>query len=108
MFARFCALDLRPSQTPLHALRPGSIARQPGILIREDQDRFLFLFGWGVGEYMWTVVADAAEHLGGRPVGVDALAALDPEAPAAQDEPQRQQSDDPPGEQTSEEVASDA
>ncbi len=72
-FARFCALDLRPHVTPVNALRPGSIGRQPGILIREDADRYLFLFGWATGEYMWSVVADAATHLGGGPAGVDAL-----------------------------------
>ena len=76
-FARFCALDLRPDVTPVGALRPGSIARQPGILVREAEHRYLFLFGWALGEYMWTVVADAAEHLGGRAAGVDALAAVD-------------------------------
>jgi glycine cleavage system aminomethyltransferase T len=52
-FARFCALDLRPHVTPVGALRPGSIGRQPGILIREDEDRYLFLFGWATAEYMW-------------------------------------------------------
>ena len=72
-FARFCALDLRPQVTPVHALRPGSIGRQPGVLIREDEERYLFLFGWATGEYMWGVVADAGGHLGGRPVGADAL-----------------------------------
>jgi heterotetrameric sarcosine oxidase gamma subunit len=72
-FARFCALDLRPHVTPVGALRPGSIGRQPGILIREDEERYLFLFGWATAEYMWSTVADAAEHLGGGPIGVDAL-----------------------------------
>jgi glycine cleavage system aminomethyltransferase T len=72
-FARFCALDLRPKVTPVGALRPGSIGRQPGLLIREDEDRYLFLFGWATGEYMWSVVADAGGHLGGGPIGVDAL-----------------------------------
>ena len=72
-FARFCALDLRPKVTPVSALRPGSIGRQPGLVIREDEDRYLFLFGWATGEYMWSVVADAAGHLGGGPIGVDAL-----------------------------------
>jgi glycine cleavage system aminomethyltransferase T len=72
-FARFCALDLRPQVTPVGALRPGSIGRQPGLVIREDEDRYLFLFGWATGEYMWSVVADAGAHLGGRPVGADAL-----------------------------------
>ncbi|MGI8714049.1 MAG: hypothetical protein ACR2NR_12895 [Solirubrobacteraceae bacterium] len=76
-FARFCALDLRPAVTPVGALRPGSIGRQPGILVREAQERYLFLFGWATAEYMWSVVADAGEHLGGRPIGLDALAALD-------------------------------
>jgi glycine cleavage system aminomethyltransferase T len=72
-FARFCALDLRPQVTPVCALRPGSIGRQPGLVIREDEERYLFLFGWATGEYMWSVVADAAGHLGGAPIGVDAL-----------------------------------
>jgi glycine cleavage system aminomethyltransferase T len=76
VFARFCALDLRPAVTPVRALRPGSIGRQPGILIREAEDRFLFLFGWATGEYMWSIVTDAGEHLGGRPIAADALAAL--------------------------------
>jgi glycine cleavage system aminomethyltransferase T len=76
VFARFCALDLRPASAPPRSLRPGSIARQPGILIVEAPERYLFLFGWATGEYMWTVVSDAAQRLGGRPVGIDALAPL--------------------------------
>ena len=75
-FARFCALDLRPSVTPVGALRPGSIARQPGTLIHESQDRYLMLFGWATAEYVWSVVADAASSLGGGPVGVDQLQEL--------------------------------
>jgi glycine cleavage system aminomethyltransferase T len=76
VLARFCALDLRPGVTPVGALRPGSIGRQPGILIHESEGRFLFLSGWATGEYMWSIVADAGEHLGGRPIGVDALAMI--------------------------------
>jgi heterotetrameric sarcosine oxidase gamma subunit len=83
VFARFCAADLRPAATPVCGLRPGSIARQPGVILREEEDRFLFVFGWAIGHYMWTQVADAGAHLGGRPVGLDALAALPQPAPEA-------------------------
>ena len=75
-FARFCALDLRPSASPVGALRPGSIARQPGTLICEADDRYLILFGWATAEYVWSVVADAAGQLGGGPVGIDQLQEL--------------------------------
>jgi glycine cleavage system aminomethyltransferase T len=73
VFARFCALDLRDRTTPVHGFRPGSVARTPGYVLREDEDRFLMLFGWALGEYVWSVVADAADGLGGAPVGLDAL-----------------------------------
>ena len=53
------------------------MARQPGIVVREAEDRFLWLFGAGVAHYVWSVVDDAARPFGGRPVGVDALEALD-------------------------------
>lgn len=72
--ARFCALDLRPDKAPPHSFRPGSIGRQPGMILVEGPDRFLLLFGWATGEYMWTVVEDAARHLGGGPVGMETLA----------------------------------
>src|SRR5579875_1341204 len=74
--ARFCALDLRPEVTPVGGPRPGSIARQPGVLVRQAAERYLLLFGWAIGQYMWTVVQDAAAGLGGAPVGADSLEAL--------------------------------
>ena len=73
VFARFTAIDLRDVSTPPESFRPGSVARTGGAILRESEDRWLMLFGAAYGQYMWTVVADAAEHLGGAPVGVDAL-----------------------------------
>jgi glycine cleavage system aminomethyltransferase T len=73
VFARFTAIDLRPGVTPVHGFRPGSVARGPGAILRQDGERYLMLFGAALGRYMWTVVADACASLGGAPVGVDAL-----------------------------------
>lgn len=83
VLARFCSLDLRDASTPVHGLRPGSVARGPGLVLREAEHRFLMLFGWALGEYVWTVVADAAQHLGGEPAGVEALTPLEEALPRA-------------------------
>jgi heterotetrameric sarcosine oxidase gamma subunit len=77
VFARFTAIDLRPQVTPVHGWRPGSVARTGGAILCEAPDRYLMLFGAALGQYVWTVVADAADHLGGGPIGVDALEPID-------------------------------
>jgi glycine cleavage system aminomethyltransferase T len=99
-FARFTAIDLRPQVTPPLAFRPGSVARTGGAILCEARDRYLMLFGAALGQYVWTVVADAAGHLGGGPVGVDALPPLDAppagadgSAPAARDDSPPEASD---------------
>lgn len=73
LFARLTALDLRPDRAPERALRPGSVARVPAIVLREHDERYLLLFGAALSHYMWTAVCDAAEPLGGALVGWDAL-----------------------------------
>ncbi len=74
VFARFSAVDLRPTVMPVHGFKPVSVARTPGTVLCEAEQRYLMLFGAALGSYMWTVVADAAENLGGGPVGLEALA----------------------------------
>jgi glycine cleavage system aminomethyltransferase T len=76
LFARLTALDLRPTRMPERGFRPGSVARTPAMVLRERGDRFVLLFGAAYGEYVWTVVTDAAQTLGGAPVGADALERL--------------------------------
>lgn len=76
LLARFCAIDVRPGVTPVAGFRPGSVARTPGYVLREAEQRLLVLVGWALGEYLYEVVADAAGHLGGGPVGADALKEL--------------------------------
>jgi len=70
VLARLTALDLRPQRMPEGGFRPGSVARVPGMVLREQGDRFLVLFGATHAEYLWTVVTDA----GATPVGEEALA----------------------------------
>lgn len=82
-FARVTALDLRPDRFAPGAFAPVSVARTPGMLLREGGDRFLHLFGAGYAHYTWTVFVDAARHLGGRAVGDDALRAVIGERVAA-------------------------
>jgi heterotetrameric sarcosine oxidase gamma subunit len=76
LLARFCAIDARPALAPTGAFRPGSVARTPGYLLVEGQQRLLVLVGWALGEYLWQVVVDAAAALGGGPVGAEALSHL--------------------------------
>jgi glycine cleavage system aminomethyltransferase T len=72
-FARATALDLRPERFAEAAFAPVSVARIPGMILRERGNRFLHLFGAGYAAYVWTVFADAAGELGGRAVGTEAL-----------------------------------
>ena len=82
VFARLTAIDLRPDRTPECSFRPGSVARVPGMVLRQRGERYLLMFGSAYAQYMWTQVTDAAEPLGGLLVGADALAGAREEMPA--------------------------
>jgi glycine cleavage system aminomethyltransferase T len=82
VLARLTAIDLRPDRTPEASFRPGSVARVPGMVLRERGERYVLMFGSAYAQYMWTQVTDAAEPLGGVIAGADALAATRDEVPA--------------------------
>jgi len=82
-FARLSALDLRERELGPCGFAPGSVARVPGMVLHERDDRYLHLFGTAYAEYIWTVFLDAAESLGGRAVGTDALTGMTPAIGAA-------------------------
>jgi glycine cleavage system aminomethyltransferase T len=81
VLARLTAIDLRPASTPEASFRPGSVARVPGMVLRERGERYLLMFGSAYAQYMWTQATDAAEPLGGMIVGSDAVAATREEVP---------------------------
>ncbi|MBT5416062.1 MAG: sarcosine oxidase, partial [Rhodospirillaceae bacterium] len=82
MFAKLCAVDLRPRAFPDLAIAQTSVARMNAILCRRDRGGVLayeLLGDWASAEYLWACLLDAMVEFGGRPVGRAALAALEAE-----------------------------
>jgi heterotetrameric sarcosine oxidase gamma subunit len=61
LLRRLTELDL--DELPL----VGALAHVRALLARPDEDRFLIVFPQEYGHYLWEVVVDAAEPLGGGP-----------------------------------------
>jgi heterotetrameric sarcosine oxidase gamma subunit len=76
ILARLSALDLRPASFAERGFAPVSVGRVPAMVLRENGDRFLVLFGSAYAEYMWTALTDAGFALGASLVGADALERL--------------------------------
>lgn len=76
LLARLTAIDLREARLPEGGFRPGSVARVPGALLREQGDRFLVLVGAYHADYIWAAITDAGEPLGAMAVGAGALERL--------------------------------
>jgi hypothetical protein len=53
LLAPFSAIDVRASVTPVSGFRPGSVARNPGYVLCESEQRLLVMVGWALGEYLW-------------------------------------------------------
>jgi sarcosine oxidase, subunit gamma len=79
MFAKICAIDLRPHKFPDLAVAQTSVVRLAGIVIRDDlpgAPAFHLLVDSASAEYVWEWVIDAMAEFGGRPAGLSALLEL--------------------------------
>jgi heterotetrameric sarcosine oxidase gamma subunit len=76
VLARLSALDTRPGSLGEQAFAPVSVGRVPAMVLRENGDRFLVLFGSAYADYQWTALTDAGLALGASIVGADALERL--------------------------------
>jgi glycine cleavage system aminomethyltransferase T len=67
LFGQLSALDVRPTSFPPGRVMLGSVARCPGIVVNEGDDRLLLMVGWEYGAYLWETVLDAGAPLGIAP-----------------------------------------
>ncbi len=84
MFAKLCAVDLRPRTFSNHRVAQTSAARANGIVIRADVGdtlAFHLLVDSAMAEYYLSVLQDAMSEFGGSLIGFAALQALLEAAP---------------------------
>lgn len=79
MFAKICAIDLRPRRFPEAGVAQTSVARMNAIVIRSDLGNapaFHLLADSASAEYLWDCILDAMEEFDGAPTGLAALRRL--------------------------------
>ena len=79
VFAKLCAVDLRPAKFPPGAIAQTTLAQTSCIVIRADRadvPAYHLLGDSASAEYQWGCLADAMAEFGGRPVGIEALRRL--------------------------------
>jgi sarcosine oxidase subunit gamma len=80
MFAKLCAVDLRPDKFPDLSITQTSIAKMSAILTRADigtSPVFHLLVDSAAAVYFCDCLLDAADEFGGRIVGLEALQKLE-------------------------------
>ncbi|HJN59446.1 MAG TPA: sarcosine oxidase [Alphaproteobacteria bacterium] len=76
LFAKICAVDLRPESFAAHSVAQTNVARLNAIVIRADSagvTQFDLLSDNASAVYLWRALADAMSEFGGKPVGLAAL-----------------------------------
>ena len=79
LMAKMCGVDLRAHRFANLAIAQTSVARMNAIAVRNDRGAIWALdlvFDSAAIVYMWSCLTDAMAEYGGRPVGLEALAAL--------------------------------
>ncbi len=79
MFAKLCAVDLRPEHFPQDRIAQTSVAQISAIVLRDDRDSvpaYHLLANSAAAEYLWDRLIDAMAEFDGRPVGWSALREL--------------------------------
>jgi sarcosine oxidase subunit gamma len=79
MFAKLCAVDLRPGRFPAWAIAQTPVARTNCIVIRADLGEvpaYHLLGDSAAAEYQWSCLLDAMAEFAGRPAGIEALRRL--------------------------------
>ena len=79
MFAKLCAVDLRPQRFAIHRIAQTSVARANAIVIRADVAEILafhLLTDSAMADYYLPVLLDAASEFDGGLVGYQALQSL--------------------------------
>lgn len=74
LFAKICAVDLRPHKFADGAIAQTSVARLSAIVIRRG-DGFHLLADSASAEYLWECLTDAMEEFGGSVAGIASLGA---------------------------------
>ncbi len=79
MFAKICAVDLRPQSFPGGQIAQTSVAKMTATLVRDDRDQvpaFHVLADSASADYLWSCLSDAMAEFEGGPVGFAALRQL--------------------------------
>jgi sarcosine oxidase subunit gamma len=79
MFAKLCAVDLRPTHFADLSIAQTSVARSAAVVVRDDigaLPAFHLLCDSAMAGYLWECLIDAMAEFDGHPVGRSALLAL--------------------------------
>ena len=81
MFAKLCAVDLRPAKFADGRIAQTVLAEVSAIVVRDDRGAvpaYHLLANSAAAEYLWDCLTDAMAEFDGRPVGWSAARDLNP------------------------------